>query len=104
MEKQHSTIRRLRFLGYAEALSWVLLLIAMCFKYIGNQPQMVKYTGWLHGALFVLYCMHLLLAQQLLKWPLQKLFIGGLAAFLPFGTLWFDKRIESPAPVRTSTF
>jgi integral membrane protein len=99
MKNQHPITKRLRFLGYAEACSWILLLIAMGFKYIGGQPLMVKYTGWLHGALFVLYCIHLLLAQQLLKWPFQKLLLGGLAAFLPFGTLWFDKRIESAETV-----
>jgi len=99
MKNQHPIIKRLRFLGYAEAFSWTLLLMAMGFKYLGDQPLMVKYTGWLHGALFILYCIHLLLAQQLLKWPFLKLLIGGLAAFLPFGTLWFDKRIESTATV-----
>ena len=92
---QHPTIKRLRWLGYAEAVSWLLLLfIAMPLKNIWNQPLAVKYTGWIHGILFILYCIHLLLAKQLLKWPLSKIITGGIAAFFPFGTLWFDKRIE----------
>ena len=92
---QYPAIKRLRFLGYAEAFSWLLLLfVAMPLKYIWNKPLMVTYTGWVHGVLFILYCIHLLLAKQLLNWSFKKLFTGGVAAFLPFGTLWFDKRIK----------
>ena len=92
---QHPTIKRLHWLGYAEAFSWlVLLFIAMPLKYIWDQPLPVKYTGWVHGILFILYCIHLLLAKLLLKWSFGKMITGGLAAFLPFGTLWFDRRIE----------
>ena len=93
MSLQHPAVKRLRFLGYAEAFSWVVLLIAMVFKYGFDQPLMVKYTGWLHGLLFILYCVHLLVVQQILKWPFLKLVTGGVSAFLPFGTLWFDRRI-----------
>ncbi len=92
---QYPAIKRLSFLGYAEAFSWLLLLfVAMPLKYIWNKPLMVTYTGWVHGVLFILYCIHLLLAKQLLNWSFKKLFTGGVAAFLPFGTLWFDKRIK----------
>ncbi len=92
---QHPAIKRLHWLGYSEAFSWlILLLVAMPLKYIWNKPLLVTYVGWVHGILFILYCIHLLLVTKLLHWPLKKLFIGGLAAFLPFGTLWFDKQIE----------
>ncbi len=92
---QSPAIKRLRLLGYAEAFSWLLLLlIAMPLKYIWNEPTIVTYTGWMHGILFILYCIHLLIAHQLLKWSFKKLFIGGISAFLHFGTLWFDKQIK----------
>lgn len=92
---QHAVVKRLRTLGYLEAASWLLLLfIAMPLKYIWQQPLMVRYVGWVHGILFILYCLHLLLAKKTLHWPVSKMLIGGIAAFLPFGTLWFDKRID----------
>lgn len=94
MNLQHPAVKRLRILGYAEAISWGLLLIGMVLKYGLGKPLMVKYTGWVHGLLFILYCIHLLMVTQILKWPFKKLVTGGLAAFLPFGTLWFDRRIR----------
>ena len=92
-------VRRLRFLGFAEAVSWLLLLfIAMPLKYIWEQPLLVKYVGWIHGILFLLYCLHLLLVKQVLKWTVVKMVTGGVAAFFPFGTLWFDRRISPLSP------
>lgn len=92
---KHPAVQRLRFLGYAEALSWLLLLfLAMPLKYIWHRPLAVTYTGWVHGVFFILYCLHLILAKRLLKWSFRKLFTGGVAAFLPFGTLWFDKYLD----------
>lgn len=89
------TIKRLRVLGYLEAFSWLLLLfIAMPLKYIWEQPLMVRYVGWAHGILFILYCLHLLLAKPVLRWSFAKMATGGVAAFLPFGTLWFDRKIK----------
>lgn len=96
MNKLHTDVLRLRRLGYAEAASWALLLLGMILKYGFDKPAMVTYTGWVHGLLFILYCVHLVLVQQVLKWSFSKLVIGGIAAFVPFGTLWFDKRIENP--------
>lgn len=101
--KQPSVITRLRFLGYAEAASWVLLLIAMYLKYGVGEPAAVRYTGWIHGALFLFYCLHLLLAKISLRWPLPKMLLGGLCAFLPFGTLWFDRQI-APRKTQAANF
>jgi len=81
---QSAAITRLHWLGYLEVFSWLILLfVAMPVKYIWNKPLLVTYVGWVHGILFILYCIHLLLVTKILHWPLKKLFIGGLAAFLP---------------------
>jgi len=40
----------------AEGISYILLLfVAMPLKYLFDMPLAVKYTGWAHGLLFVLY-------------------------------------------------
>ena len=47
---------RFRAVALAEGLSFVVLLfIAMPLKYALGLPLAVKYVGWAHGLLFVLY-------------------------------------------------
>ena len=85
----------LRRSGIAEALSFLILLgIAMPLKYLAGQPQAVRIVGSLHGALFVVYAVMVLIAARNHKWPLKEIGLGLLAAFLPFGPFWFDKRIS----------
>ena len=93
---QSASLIRLRLTGFAEAISWILLLvIAMPLKYIFHIPEVVKVVGWLHGLLFILYILQLFYQKIILKWPFQKFAMGCLFAFLPFGTLVFDKQLKS---------
>ena len=58
MEKinQQKLLHRFRITGIAEGISFlVLLLIAMPLKYLMHIPEAVKYTGWVHGALFITF-------------------------------------------------
>ncbi|MFM2362498.1 MAG: DUF3817 domain-containing protein [Sphingobacteriales bacterium] len=88
-------LSRLRLVGFAEGLSWLLLLgIAMPLKYIWQQPAAVKMVGWAHGVLFMLYLLLLLLVKIEKHWPLKKWFYGIAAAFLPFGTWIFDAQLK----------
>lgn len=85
----------LRRTGYLEAISWVVLLfIAMPLKYFWQEPMAVKIVGWCHGVLFMAYALLLLTCFFKFKWTIAKLFTGGFASVLPFGTLWFDKQID----------
>jgi integral membrane protein len=90
-----TAVGRLRATGFAEALSWLLLLlVAMPLKYIWHNPLPVKYVGWIHGLLFIAYVVQLLSFSADRRWPFSKTALGMLAAFLPFGTLIFDKKIR----------
>ncbi len=91
-------IGRLRLTGFFEALSWLLLLfVAMPLKYFAGKPEMVRYVGWAHGLLFILYIMQLLLVWASRKWKFSMLAKGAIGAFLPFGTLVFDKQLKKIA-------
>jgi integral membrane protein len=77
-----------------EGLSYlVLLLIAMPMKYLLNMPLAVKYVGWAHGLLFVLYIGFLLVLGLMEKWSIKKLFFGFIASLLPFGPFVFEKKM-----------
>jgi integral membrane protein len=90
-----TALGRLRITGFAEAVSWLLLLfVAMPLKYIWHNPLPVKYVGWAHGLLFIAYIVQLLSVGADKRWPIKKTAPGFLAAFLPFGTLVFDKQLK----------
>ncbi len=82
-----------------EGVSFLLLLgIAMPLKYGWGYDQAVRWTGWAHGLLFVLFCVALALAMQAAKWPIWKAGIVFVAALLPFGPFLIDHRLRDDSP------
>ncbi len=89
-------VGRLRALGMVEAVSFLLLLsIAMPLKYFAGLPLAVKIVGWLHGLLFLAFCMVLLQTQQTQKWPLRWTAVVLIASLLPFGPFIIDRRLKT---------
>jgi integral membrane protein len=98
-----NAIVRLRLIGFLEAVSWFFLLfIAMPLKYFADKPLMVKYVGWIHGVLFMIYISQLVTIWLARKWKFNMLGKGLLGAFLPFGTLVFDRYLMTHRPERFS--
>jgi len=93
----------LRKAGIAEGISFlVLLCIAMPLKYFFHQPVAVKIFGWIHGILFVTF---LVLAWEVktdgnrsIKWFATAF----LAAIIPTGTFFFDKKLKEEEKVSSS--
>ena len=84
-----------RKVAIAEGISYLLLLfVAMPLKYWANLPLAVKYTGWAHGLLFVLYAVCLLMAWQETKWKFGKAALIFFASLLPFAPFIVDKRLK----------
>ena len=92
MDKKLSWLRKA---GIAEGISFLVLLgIAMPLKYIFKLPMAVKICGWAHGILFVAF---LFLAWEY-KTDKNKSFkwfaTAFLAAIIPTGTFFFDKKLK----------
>lgn len=88
-------IKQLRWIGITEGVSFmVLLLIAMPIKYIYGNPLPVKYTGWAHGGLFVLYIYAVLQATWVLKWEFSKMTKFVVASFIPLATFFLDANLK----------
>ncbi len=88
-------LKLLRIFGFGEAFSWLLLLfIAMPLKYFAGQPLMVTYVGWLHGLLFMLYILQLVIVKFRHNWSWIFVVKGFIASIFPFGTLVFDKTLR----------
>ncbi|WP_316817259.1 DUF3817 domain-containing protein [Pedobacter nyackensis] len=90
-----NTLSIFRKVAVAEGISYVLLIfIAMPLKYWADMPLAVKYTGWAHGLLFVLYIALLIMAWTEYKWSFKKSAIIGVASLLPFAPFLVDKRLK----------
>lgn len=66
----------------------------MVVKYGYDIPEAVKYPGWAHGLLFVLYLFAILLAKKAMNWNFFKLHIPLIASLLPLGTFFLDPHLK----------
>ena len=93
--KQLQWAKRFKWISLAEGLSFILLLgIAMPLKYRYGMPLAVKYLGWLHGLLFVVYGYVLFPTASHLKWSFGRIFFALVASVLPFGPFLFDRNLK----------
>ena len=87
----NTPLKSQHIIGLLEVISsLVLFFIAMPMKYFMDMPLAVKYTGWAHGLLFVLYIGALLHAAFTYKWSVGKIALGFVASVVPFGPFVFD--------------
>lgn len=90
-----SALKRFRQIAVLEGISYLLLLfIAMPLKYFADMPLAVKYTGWVHGLLFVLYAGMLIQVWQQYNWKFGKAVLVFVASLLPFAPFYVDKKLK----------
>lgn len=88
-------IKTFRFISLAEGISLLtLLFIAMPLKYLLGIPEAVKAVGWIHGILFIVYVVVLVLVEIKYRWSIL-LFLGAfIASLIPFGTFILDRELR----------
>ncbi len=69
----------------------------MPLKYLAGQPLAVKLVGWIHGVLFVTFCVALLRTMIIARWPVGRGALVFIAALLPFGPFVVDRRMAKYA-------
>jgi integral membrane protein len=90
-----TSIGRLRIVGFLEGISCIALFgIAMPVKYLADIPSAVKYPGWAHGLLFILYILALVMTASERGWGFKRIAIGFIASLVPGGTFVFDKSLK----------
>ena len=88
-------IGRLRLIGLIEGISFLVLLgVAMPLKYAAGMPLAVKYVGWAHGGLFLLFLLALFHAAAETELGFKKLVGAFIASLVPFGTFVLDKQLK----------
>lgn len=88
-------LKRFRFMGLLEGGSLLILLfVAMPLKYFFGFPEAVSVVGAVHGFLFVTYCLMIAYMTFVVKWPFLYSIIAFIVAFIPFGNMIFDRRLD----------
>lgn len=88
-------LRVLRLTSIAEGLSYLLLLgVAMPLKYVFHHDFAVRIAGSIHGALFVVLCLMILLALMWAKLPFKTAILVGIASLLPAGPFFADRLLK----------
>jgi integral membrane protein len=87
-------LRLFRFVAIAEACSWAGLLVGMFFKYIVVTGELgVKIFGPIHGALFLLYVVSVVLTGRTHRWRVGTVVLGLACGVPPFTSVWFERRM-----------
>jgi integral membrane protein len=78
--------------AFAEACSWIGLLIGMYGKYIGDAGEHgVEVFGRIHGIVVLAYVAVALLAARRLRWDGHTTVLALLASVPPLATLVFER-------------
>lgn len=92
---KNTVLGRFRAIALFEGISYLVLLgIAMPLKYVAEIPEPVKYVGWAHGLLFILFGLLLLQVWVVKKWSFGKVCLAFIASLVPFGTFWLDRKLK----------
>lgn len=76
----------LKVLGYvaiAEAVSFIVLLVATAVKYGADAPRGVEIMGPVHGVLFLAFVGLAVIIGSQRRWPWQRLAIVVASAVIP---------------------
>lgn len=85
-------VGRVRIVGALECVSFLLLLcIAMPLKYLADMPLAVKWTGWIHGILFIAYGMTALMALVAGRISFRRAVAVFIASLFPLGPFFIDR-------------
>lgn len=88
-------IRFLRIMGVLDGLSLITLLgIAMPLKYLADMPIVVTINGSIHGGIFILYFLAIVIVQLRIQWNIGWSLVAFLVAFIPFGNFIYEFKLK----------
>lgn len=86
-------INLFKIVSIFEGISYILLLfIGMPLKYLAENPIVVKSVGMPHGILFIAYIVGVFLIRNKMEWNVKATLIALVAAIIPFGTFYINKK------------
>ncbi|MDQ6796415.1 MAG: DUF3817 domain-containing protein [Actinomycetota bacterium] len=93
-------IARFRFVAYAEAATFLILLVCVVIKRVVHGPNLVPIMGPVHGVLFLIYFVLVLQIRPSQRWSLGRTILVLVASALPFGGFFVGSHlVEEDTPV-----
>jgi integral membrane protein len=93
-----------RVVSIAEAVSFLLLLVATAVKYGAGEPGGVTILGPVHGGLFLAYCASVLAVAAVRRWQVARTLLALGAAVLPVAPLLVERTwLREKVPHRAAT-
>jgi len=86
-------IGQLSILAIAEGISYLLFALTMPLKYGYDIVLPNRIVGMLHGILFLMYCLWVVIVAYQKKWSFGLTLIGLVASLLPFATFVFEIKV-----------
>jgi integral membrane protein len=88
---------QLRIITFVEGLSYlVLLFIAMPLKYFAGYPSAVRSFGMIHGVLFIIFVLYVVICFKKYRWSIAKAAIIFVASLIPLANFYVDKYYLHP--------
>ena len=86
-------INLLRVSAWTEGISYLLLFgISMPLKYLYGIKEPNYIIGMIHGLLFILYNLMVIVVGIERKWTFKISFLLMILSFIPFGTFYADRK------------
>lgn len=85
-------IQEFRILALIEGISYLAFAVTMPLKYVYEITEPNYFVGMLHGLVFLLYCLWLLVLTLKKKWSWFRGILFFIASLIPFGTFYIDNK------------
>ena len=90
-------LQAFRVTAILEGISYLLLFtLSMPLKYWAGIGEPNTYIGYAHGFLFIGFMVMAVVLTFENKWGIKRLLVFALAALLPFGTFYVERKYLRP--------
>lgn len=82
-----------RFFAFGEAVGWTLLIGAIIYRYAGlpEAASVISFAGHIHGILFGLYFLFVLITARSMGWGLWRIGFGLAAGIPPYTAVLYEQ-------------
>lgn len=89
--KLSSPVSHLRVFSLLDACSYIYLLYcAIYLKRILGDDSAIRIPGMIHGVIFCMFAVALLIAWQHKKWSFKTVILIGATSLIPFLPFWLE--------------